>query len=373
MGIRNAVFCAAMLCASACIAAADPPLLATTFETNETGWQAINVTGQPTSATVSVTHDAASLKEGKGSLKFDYSIKKGDASILMLPAGLGTLTRMKSIHFWVKSDHSTSFMLVLSEKDGGRYQAIFAAAANQWQEVNVALTDFVLNQDADSPKDLDGKLDADQIEGIGLVDCDSFLAQMVGDNPEFISFPTGAHTTLISPFEASADPISPPPAVEVGTLNLTTLQRPQIDWVVLGNVSVSKSNGAPLTGASLKATYVQKKGKFSALLKNLAPGLLTGKTQVSLAVASKNSAALMLQVEDTDGNKFNKTFMAEAGSAAHDLVLKLSDFTTANDSKDPNAKLDLSKIKQFLLMDASGFADVTEAENTIWINHLLVK
>src|SRR5258708_39855702 len=74
----------------------------TLFEENEGGWI---VFGQDSK--VSVTHDAANVKEGKGALQYNYNIVKGSAGALALPTPDAALTKMKSLKFWIRTDHTT--------------------------------------------------------------------------------------------------------------------------------------------------------------------------------------------------------------------------------------------------------------------------
>src|SRR5437867_3022995 len=84
----------------------------TLFEENEGGW---TVFGQD--AKVSVTHDAANVKEGKGALQYNYIIVKGSAGALALPTPDGAFTKMKSLKFWIRTDHTTPIAVFIQEKD----------------------------------------------------------------------------------------------------------------------------------------------------------------------------------------------------------------------------------------------------------------
>jgi hypothetical protein len=107
-----------------------------------------------------------------------------------------------------------------------------------------------------------------------------------------------------------------------------------------------------------------------ALLKPIKIGSFAGVTQIDFAAASKIPVSFMIQIEDTNGNKFNSTTMLPGESQANDYTLKLAEFTTAQDSKDPNAKMDLSIVKQLLVMDVTGFGGIEEKPNTLWLNKL---
>ena len=67
-------------------------------------------------AKVSLAHDAAHVREGKGALRFDYAANKGEINVLILPTPDGVLTKMKSLHFWLRSDYSIVFAVSLQEK-----------------------------------------------------------------------------------------------------------------------------------------------------------------------------------------------------------------------------------------------------------------
>ena len=351
---------------------ADPPILQTAFAGDEAGWSVVNITGQPVTGKVTVTHAPAHIKEGKGSLQYDYTIKKGDSDLLLLPAGLGTLLHMKSLHFWIQADHPTSFLLIASEKDGGRYQTMINAPAGTWQEVNVAVADLTLNQDEGSPKDPDGKLDVDQIEGIALIDADCYLAQIFGDAGGIVNLPGGLHTVYISPFTINdMELISAPPAAK-GVQLLTPLLRPQVDWLVVGDASVQKADEKPATGPSVKVSYKQTPGKLVALIKDVKPGQFTNTTQMSFSFASKVPVTLLVQLEKSDGGKYNTMVPIAGGSVVKEVVLKFADFTRADDSKDTDQKLDLPLVKRIMIADASGLTATQEQDNSLWFNHLQI-
>src|SRR5262249_2825038 len=106
------------------------PLIKAGFEENEGGW--VTFGG---GAKVSITHDAANVKEGKGALQYSYNIAKGEISALLLPTPDGALTKTKSIKFWIKTDHTSPLMVLLQEKEGGRYSSPLMVDQDKWQRV----------------------------------------------------------------------------------------------------------------------------------------------------------------------------------------------------------------------------------------------
>jgi hypothetical protein len=79
----------------------------------------------------------------------------------------------------VKTDYPTSLAVVLSEKGGGNYTALFWSSANRWQQIRLAPCDFSLGERDNDPPHPDGKLDLDQVQGVGVTD----LGQLFGSTP----------------------------------------------------------------------------------------------------------------------------------------------------------------------------------------------
>jgi hypothetical protein len=344
-----------------------PPLLQSTFEKDAGDWEVYSPAGAVTGK-ISITHEAAHVKEGKGALQFDYVIQKGDLSALALRVPLETISKMKSLHFWVQADHATSLLLVFSERGGARYQAPIAVTPNNWQEVAVAPSDLMLNEDAGSPPDPNGKLDLDHIDNIGLVDIDSFLVQNAADaNPFDVA--AGKHTLYLSNFVVSDAPLPAIPGTATD-VQLTPFTRPQIDWLTVGDMSVQKVMDKTLSGPSMKATYTQKKMKVFGMIKQIPTGAFANATQLGLAIASSRPTTLVVQLETKTGLKY-KTQLEIGGDAERkEYTLPFAGYTIADDSADKNTLLDLKQISKILFLDITGFTNVEDRENTLWINNL---
>lgn len=347
----------------------NPPLLQSTFEKDAGDWEVITPAG-PATGKISITHEPAHVKEGKGALQFDYEIKKGGMSALAVRVPLETISKMQSLHFWVQADHATSLLLVFAVRGGGRYQAPIAVAPNVWQEVAVAPSDLMLNEEAGSvpTSPAGGKLDLDHIDNIGLVDIDSFLVQNAGDvNPYDIAM--GKHTIYLSDFVVSDAPIPAVPTT-AGDVQLTPFTRPQIDWLAIGDMSVQKVTEKPLSGPSMKATYTQKKMKVFGFIRQIPTGAFSNTKQLGVAIASKRPTTLMVQLETKTGVKYKSLIEVGGDSQLKEYTLPFAEFTIADDSTDKNAPLDLKQIGKVIVIDVSGLTIGEDHENTLWINNL---
>jgi hypothetical protein len=342
---------------------APAPLIHHTFETDPAEWM-----GLGTTAMVSLTHDADHVKEGKGALQFDYAANKGELNALLLPIPDGTLTKMKSLHFWIRADYPTVFAVSLQEKDAGRYSAVFSAPGKTWQEVQLEPADFVLGEEANDPKDPDGKLDLDQVNSIAIADYGQIFVQT--DNADLqalFHIQKGPHTLNLDEFTVSAEPISPAEGKE---RMLDTPSRPQISWLGLGDVKVIRATGKPLVGPGLRADYHQSPTKIMGLLKRIPRGRLKGMDQILFTAAATKPTKLVLQLEQVGGGKYRTIVDVPGSSEAKEFSLPFTGFEMTDDSGDRNGHFTPDQVNQIVILDASGIVDGADTDNTLWINKL---
>ncbi|MCW3097157.1 MAG: hypothetical protein JWL77_2775 [Chthonomonadaceae bacterium] len=345
---------------------APAPLIHHTFETDPAEWM-----GLGTTAMVSVIHDADHVKEGKGALQFDYAANKGELNALLLPIPDGALTKMKSLHFWIRADYPTVFAVSLQEKDAGRYSAVFSAPGKTWQEVQLEPADFVLGEDTNDPKDPDGKLDLDQVNNIAIADYGQIFVQT--DNADLqalFHIQKGPHTLNLDEFTVSAEPIAPAAPAEGKERMLDTPSRPQISWLGLGEVKVIRMTGKPLVGPGLRADYHQGPTKIMGLVKRIPRGRLKGMDQITFTAAATKSTKLVLQLEQVGGGKYRTIVDVPGSSEAKEFSLPFTGFEMTDDSGDRNGHFTPDQVNQIVILDASGIIDGADADNTLWINKL---
>lgn len=348
------------------------PLIKQDFKADTAGW---TVLGQ--SAKVTLTHDAPAAAANGGALHFDYKVEKGEMDALLLPAEVGSLAKAQSFKFRAMADHDTSVAVMLQEKDGGRYVAMCRLTKGVYQQCELSTADFFLSQDVGDPKDPDGKLDLDQVNGIGIIDLHEIF--VAAGNPELekiLGVDKGAHSLYLDQFSVESQPVPPTASVEKGVVTLDSFAHPQLAWFATAGLRLQSSQGDPLTGSGMKWTYKQEPNKMVAAAHPVNPGSLKGTQTLSFDLAAMRGGTMTVQIEATDGNKFSTSVDIPFGSKPKHIALNFSDFRSTDDSADPNGKLDLSKIKNLLLMDISGMmaqADPDHPDNTLWISHIVAK
>jgi len=354
--------------------AQDKPLIQHTFETSTDDWKSLSELTGTGNGKIRLTHEAANVKMGMGALQFDYTLKQGEFAALLLPTPDGALTKMKSLHFWIKADHTTSFIIQLQEKEGGRYNASFAVTQGKWQQVDLASSDFSLDESKDAPKDPDGKLDLDKVENLAISDFGIFFSQLPDQVQTFLDFQPGARTLYLDEFVVNETALPDSRPTENGELILDKFLRPQVGWLGAGNVSLALSNDKPLTGPGLKASYIQKQMKLEALIKQIPKGALAHAKNLRFSIASEKPVKLSVQVEEADGGKYFTLVDIPGNREVKEFTLSFTDgFSQTDDSKDPDGKLDLDQVTQILFIDIAGLmGSASDQENTLWINKLRV-
>ncbi len=344
------------------------PIMETKFAKDADGWMAFG-----DGATVKrVAGEGGDTDTRKGALQFDYKLAKGNISALFLQVNPDEIARAQSFKFSVKAAQSTAMVAAVQEEGGGRYLAFFQVPANKWQPVTLGISDFTLSEGKDDPKDDNGKLDVNKIQNVGLTDLGMILVQGDEGVAKLFGVSPGARSFQIGPFSVTSDTLPGASFLSKSEPRLDTFQHPQIGWIVIGGAEVTRSSGGPLSGSGLKATYKQETGKVVGLARMFPRGFLVGRDGITFRVASEKSALLIVQIEEQDGGKYNIPLTLDGKKADgtltdREIKLAWSEFKPADDSRDPNNKLDLDRVHQILFLDVAGLVNGTGNTNTLYI------
>jgi hypothetical protein len=343
------------------------PLIRHDFKEDAAGWMPIGQT-----AKVVVFHDPALGAPTVGALRLNYGINKGEFNALLLPVRGDSIKAARSFKFSVKTDLDTVLAVTMQEEEGGRYVAVVHAPKDAWQKVELAVGDFALAMDKDDPKDPNGKLDLELVNALVVADISQLFAQ--NEDPKLsglFDVKMGAHTLYFDDFTVGTEAI-PPSTSSVGDdVRIDSFGHPQLAWIALGGPKLSRSTGAPLAGPGLKAEYRQAEGKFAILSRSLMPWVLTQAKTLTFDAASQHGAKLIVEVEETEGGKYTAIVDVPAGAKSTSFRLPFTDFKPAEDSKDPDGKLDPGKVKSLTLVDVSGTLEKVNRDNVLWLSNLM--
>lgn len=138
----------------------------------------------------------------------------------------------------------------------------------------------------------------------------------------------------------------------------------------VGEAQVSRIAGKPLEGVGLQTDYHQGPGTVMGVLRSVHGEKLMGKTTLRFTAASAKPTTIIVQLEESDGGKYNATLELPGNSEKKEFTLNFDTFNTAPDSKDENSKLDLDKVTQIIFLDVTGLTGAVDQDNTLWLNNL---
>jgi len=362
-------------------AQAQPPqetLVKNTFETETEGWITMG-----TSGSVKVTHQAATAKSGSGALEYTYNLDNKGFSTAILPVGSGKVAGMRSIRFWIKSDHDTALGVILSEKKpgGGDYAAMAWIPKNVWQRVELNLADFIANDGPTDPVDSDGKLDPAQVEGVGIVDLASFFNNLPAEAPIVLTRTTGSHTILLDDFEILSSESSGTGKPTSGAIVIDRFDRGFPQWITLGGMSISllANNDNPIGAPALTASIQPAEGKLSILMRRVNGADLAGAKRIAFDIATAQEGTFIISIETKkdgapsgQGPRYNFTLNPPDGRKVFRVNVSLADFEhDENSAVDPSGKIEANRIKTISIGDISALVNGgASGANTIWIGRL---
>jgi hypothetical protein len=345
------------------------PLLRSTFDNGPGAWITMGENG-----TLRVAREAADIRESNPSLAFDYEIGPKKFGAAILPVEPGALAAMDQVHFWVKTDYPTSVAMILSEKGGGNYSATAWSPGGVWQEVRVQPRDFALNDRASDPPDPDGKLDLDQLQGIGLAD----LGQLFGgaapnpNMPIVMTSRPGKHTLLVSGFEVLGGN-----GGHKDKLVIDQFDAPQLSWMTPGGAAFrldSSRDHAP--GPAIEVSYTEAENAIVVFVRSLPPDVPANITHISFDIASEKPAQLAFALQEKgagrgEGPRYNTIVEVKGGGKSDHRELALSAFTLdQNGPPDPYDGLKVAKAKSLSIADISAAANAAHGPNKVWISDL---
>ena len=350
-----------LFCVAAVVAPAQT-VLKHTFDSDTEGWMTMGTN--------------ASVKSSEGALQFTYSLDGKGINTAILPTGAGKLSDMRRIRFRIKSDHDTAVGLILAEKKpgGGDYAAMFWVPKNAWQVVDFLLSDFTGNDGPTDPVDADGKLDPDQVEGVGIIDFAGFFNQLPPESPIVVAKKSGTHTLMIDDFEIMSSASTK--AKRADAVLVDGFGRGFIEWITLGGMGLSLAAGDnPIGGPALEASIKGVEGKLALLLRRTNPAEIIGTKRLAFDIAADHEGTFAISVETKkagvsggQGPRYTFLIYPPDGRKVFHVNVSLADFEhDANSPEDPAGKLEAGNIKSIAIGDITGLTGGAVVDNRIWI------
>jgi hypothetical protein len=238
--------------------------------------------------------------------------------------------------------------------------------------VELTPEDFVLAQNANDPKDPDGKLDLDQVEAIGVIDVSQILSGALGKNAANIAVVThdGPRKLFIDDFDVSSD--RPAWFHPRAPYQIDSFEHPQLEWFTLGGPDLKLDTSQKvIKGDALESSYVQMADAFVLVVRQLPAVDFTGATHLAFDAASDNDAHLLFVLEQQGpaGARFHADVEIKGDGKAQHRAGALSAFQPDENATDLG-KLDLSKLKSIAFLDITAAYTGESGENTIRLGNV---
>ncbi len=308
------------------------------FESPVCAWQVLG-----DQATVELQSEQA--REGQA-LRFECQRSTGLAAIFtLLPV---PPTGARAARFWLRTDRASLLYFAAYEADDSGYGALFTITPGAWQLVELSFDRLRLAEDK---RDENGRLDVDQIGGLGLADLS--VLGLGGFET------TGSSTIWLDELSLTTDLVASAYSQEGGLpYTLDNFESGQRQWLAIegellhlpeaGTLSWSYAGGPPT------------KTGFTALAGALGQLPAAGATHLLLTISSARRAtlAVMLQEEKRpadgqDESRYYAVFEVAGGPAAttHAIALKDLVLDTSNGGGDDNLRFDLEQVAMLMLAD----------------------
>lgn len=313
------------------------------FEDAQHGWFVLPGAG----GTVELTENPNDVKVGKRALRYTYAVAKGKLNAIIY---LQPETWAQGFRFWIKADRPALFALSVQEESGERWHAPFWVSGNQWQQVAIALSDFMLAEDT---KPQNGKLDMDEAQGIGLIDVSALFlagseaAVLFGDQ-------TGTRMLWLDEFEF----LGTPPARTRDPNALDDFGRDYLVWMGTLFTTIRREVGGMRVEYNAPFPYI------FGTLRMVEPNALRDTRGVEVVIQVKTPTTLAMFVEEADGERWMATFEAGGESKPEPKRLLWNQFTITDDTKGKgDGKLDPAAIRMLALADWGALTEGSATSN----------
>ena len=280
----------------------------------------------------------------------------------------------KSLHFAMESSVGGPLIALLREADDSTYVYIFYVPANQWQVLDLPFADFHLE---DSSKDENGKLDPEQIGGLGFIDPLGWFIQATQGGKDFPFFFTApARRDLwIDDVKVMSEAEALKAAQAPGGAAAVMIEDCDSDpgyWAVLGgrNLKVRTDGDQAAAGSSLRLDYELPAKTVLAVARPVAIGSLAGVTSIVFSARAGSDCKLAVSVEKSNKARYSALVELPAGTWRQ-LTVALRDMKLDDDSNDPEGALRPEQIRSVQFADFGAVLAGTDLANTLWLDEVM--
>ena len=289
------------------------------------------------------------VKSGKYALVYTYTVAQGKFNAIVR---LEPESWAQGFRFWIKTDHPTLLVFVVSEEGGERWQVPFWCGHNEWQQITLALSDFVPTDDSQHQN---GKLDMERAEGIGFLDAGALLVAAAPETGLLFGDKRGTRMLWLDDFEFLS---KAPPRKASSPDILDDFQRDYLMWFATQGVRIQPEAGA------MRVEYKQEFPWLLAVARPLPKGILADAKGLQISLQVKNATTLAVVLEEEDGERWLASRPVGGEDRPETLRFEWNDFTPTDDTKGKgDSQLLPAKVKLLSLLDMGVLTDEAQPAN----------
>jgi len=320
------------------------------FETEELGPYWFN-TAQDGAMTI--TREAANIREGQGALEFTYTPSEG-AFALIGATPIKPEAQPKSLKFSFKTDEVSAILYGVNEQDGSSYQGYCYSPGGAWEDVLVDLGELMLSQDTE---DENGHLDPDQINTVIVAD----LCNLPGELGRALGIKRGTQHMWLDNVKLTVQP-APKRSSQAadGTTVVDDFTANLVSALPVGAPEMTIVPGARPGDRALKVGYRLGGHRWVGFVRGVSYLDLSHSNEFCLSLIAAQEARLVAVLEERDGSKYETNVALDPADGWHVVALPIADFTLDPKTQDENAQLDPDQIRVVILVVDTFNASVDE-------------
>ncbi len=252
------------------------------------------------------------------------------------------------LEFSIRTKSLTVLAVSLDENDGSNYIRPILVLPGKWHHVKLYLSEFNLSDDS---QDENGRLDPEQIQRLGFIDAYGFFlmmsSQMQAQPFRIPKMPGGDNAIWLDAVKFTDE--QPPAATVIEDAGGTA---PRFVAVLGPELEITKTDRGPKGKPAWVLKYKLRDRELGLMLWPLKPGILKESAGLHMVLAASNQTALLVQVKERSGAKYNYLLQLDPGADV-DQLLAWPDFTLDEETTDPNGKLDVDEITELTVVDGT--------------------
>jgi hypothetical protein len=325
----------------------------------------LDLTAAQVPPSISASGQDAALSVGKfagrDALRFAYTAARTQVAALVVH-DLRLRPELAGLWIDIRVAQPTSLALLLTERDGSRYQAFFVLRGAQWYTIAMPLAELWL---AEGTSDENGRLDIDQVSELRLID----LANLPGQVGLALGLKEGPQEMLLARLDFTAASLPGRSKTEAQRALVDSFQAEPLALLPIGGPRLASEPGSD--HKLLRVDYQFGRYRWAGLVRGIAHLPVERLQGVAFRARAAPAVRLHVILEERDGSKYFATVLVPAGEQVRDIEMPLARFRLENGSQDENNQLDPEQLRVLIIVADTFTTNLSPGqEGSYWLADL---